>query len=134
MRLPLISLVAICSTVGAQPATIAFTNGRWFTALVDKVNRPNAVDVIFANGGLNVSGGHPYDLAQRNNGATSRSEALYLSDLAVWSISRCSRCGVKRRRRCSSPSERSARCAMVTKRASSCWNRIRCKTSRACSV
>ena len=35
-------------------------------ALVDKVNRPNAVDVIFANGGLNVSGGHPYDLAQRN--------------------------------------------------------------------
>lgn len=32
----------------------------------DKVNKPNAVDVIFANGGLNVSGGHPYDLVQRN--------------------------------------------------------------------
>lgn len=35
-------------------------------ALAGKVNRPNAVDVIFANGGLNVSRGHPYDLAQRN--------------------------------------------------------------------
>jgi imidazolonepropionase-like amidohydrolase len=35
-------------------------------AVADRVNKPNAVDVIFANGGLNVSGGHPYDLVQRN--------------------------------------------------------------------
>jgi imidazolonepropionase-like amidohydrolase len=35
-------------------------------AVADRVNKPNAVDVIFANGGLNVSGGHPYELVQRN--------------------------------------------------------------------
>jgi predicted amidohydrolase YtcJ len=35
-------------------------------AVIDRVNKPNAVDVIFANGGLNVSGGHPSQLAQRN--------------------------------------------------------------------
>jgi hypothetical protein len=40
-------------------------------AVADKVNKPNAVDVIFANGGLNVSGGHPYDLVQRNIGRGS---------------------------------------------------------------
>ncbi len=41
------------------------------TAMAEKVNKPNAVDVIFANGGLNVSGGHPYDLVQRNIGRGS---------------------------------------------------------------
>ncbi len=40
-------------------------------AVADKVNKPNAVDVIFANGGLNVSGGHPHDLVQRNIGRGS---------------------------------------------------------------
>ena len=145
MMLAVLCLTSAFAAAGAQPSTIAFTNGRWFNgsdfeprvmyavsgvfqsrrpsavdttidlqggyvvppfgeahnhniegssrtdatlaryiaegifyvmnpnslprstaALAGKVNKPNAVDVIFANGGLNVSGGHPYDLAQRN--------------------------------------------------------------------
>jgi hypothetical protein len=41
------------------------------TAVADRSNKPNAVDVIFANGGLNVTGGHPFDLVQRNIGRGS---------------------------------------------------------------
>jgi hypothetical protein len=39
--------------------------------LGDRVNRPDRIDVIFANGGLNVTGGHPWDLVQRNIGRGS---------------------------------------------------------------
>ncbi|MGH7710469.1 MAG: amidohydrolase family protein [Gemmatimonadaceae bacterium] len=39
--------------------------------LAGRINEPNAVDVIFAHGGLNVTGGHPYDLVQRNIGRGS---------------------------------------------------------------
>ena len=31
-----------------------------------RINQPGKIDVIFANGGLNVTGGHPWDLVQRN--------------------------------------------------------------------
>ena len=31
-----------------------------------RINQPGRIDVIFANGGLNVTGGHPWDLVQRN--------------------------------------------------------------------
>jgi imidazolonepropionase-like amidohydrolase len=44
---------------------------RSVTALGDRVNMPNAIEAIFANGGLNVTGGHPYDLVQRNIGRGS---------------------------------------------------------------
>lgn len=40
-------------------------------AVKDRVNKPNAIDVTFANGGLNVTGGHPADLVQRNIGRGS---------------------------------------------------------------
>ncbi|MEX2283198.1 MAG: amidohydrolase family protein [Gemmatimonadota bacterium] len=36
------------------------------TQVGDRVNQPGKIDVIFANGGLNVTGGHPWDLVQRN--------------------------------------------------------------------
>lgn len=36
-----------------------------------KINKPDAIDVVFANGGLNVTGGHPWDLVQRNIGRGS---------------------------------------------------------------
>ncbi|MDB4916904.1 MAG: hypothetical protein JWM95_4548 [Gemmatimonadetes bacterium] len=35
-------------------------------ALLGKVNVPQGVDVLFANGGLTGTGGHPMDLARRN--------------------------------------------------------------------
>ncbi len=44
---------------------------RSVTALGDRVNRPNAIEAIFAHGGLNVTGGHPHDLVQRNIGRGS---------------------------------------------------------------
>ena len=31
-----------------------------------RINQPGKIDVIFANGGLNVTGGHPWDLVRRN--------------------------------------------------------------------
>ncbi len=34
--------------------------------LVGKINKSDAIDVIFANGGLNVTGGHPSHLAESN--------------------------------------------------------------------
>jgi len=34
--------------------------------LVGKINTPRSVDVVFANGGLTASGGHPVGLAERN--------------------------------------------------------------------
>ena len=37
-------------------------------ALAGKVNVPNGVDVVFANGGLTGSGGHPLELVRRNIG------------------------------------------------------------------
>lgn len=45
--------------------------------LAGKVNRPQAVDVTFANGGLNVTGGHPWDLVERNisRGSWQRTDA-----------------------------------------------------------
>jgi predicted amidohydrolase YtcJ len=39
---------------------------RSITLLGDKVNKPNAIDAIYAHGGLNVTRGHPWDLVQRN--------------------------------------------------------------------
>jgi imidazolonepropionase-like amidohydrolase len=36
------------------------------TLLTGKVNVAQGVDVTFANGGLNVTGGHPWDLVERN--------------------------------------------------------------------
>jgi imidazolonepropionase-like amidohydrolase len=36
------------------------------TTLSGKVNVPTSIDVIFSNGGLNVTRGHPWDLVQRN--------------------------------------------------------------------
>lgn len=36
------------------------------TALAGKVNTPTSVDVIFANGGLTGSGGHPIEIVRRN--------------------------------------------------------------------
>lgn len=36
------------------------------TPLVGKINTPRSVDVVFANGGLTASGGHPVGLAERN--------------------------------------------------------------------
>ena len=36
------------------------------TALATKVNTPTSVDVIFANGGLTSSGGHPLEIVRRN--------------------------------------------------------------------
>ncbi len=41
------------------------------TAVAGKINKPDAIDVVFANGGLNVTGGHPWDLVQRNMGRGS---------------------------------------------------------------
>ena len=32
----------------------------------DRINQPGRIDAIFANGGLNVTGGHPWALVQRN--------------------------------------------------------------------
>src|SRR5688572_32503575 len=36
------------------------------TQVGSRINQPGKIDVIFANGGLNVTGGHPWDLVQRN--------------------------------------------------------------------
>jgi hypothetical protein len=41
---------------------------RSVVGLGERVNKPNVVDAIFAHGGLNVTGGHPWDLVQRNIG------------------------------------------------------------------
>ena len=45
--------------------------------LAGKVNQPQGIDVTFANGGLNVTGGHPWDLVERNisRGSWQRSNA-----------------------------------------------------------
>ena len=34
--------------------------------LANRINKPGALQAIFANGGLNVTGGHPWDLVARN--------------------------------------------------------------------
>jgi hypothetical protein len=36
------------------------------TPLLDKINTPTSIDVIFANGGLTASGGHPLGVVKRN--------------------------------------------------------------------
>ena len=36
------------------------------TLLAGQINKPDGIDVIFSNGGLNVTRGHPWDLVQRN--------------------------------------------------------------------
>jgi hypothetical protein len=36
------------------------------TSLSGQINVPTSIDVIFSNGGLNVTRGHPWDLVQRN--------------------------------------------------------------------
>ncbi|MEW5918288.1 MAG: hypothetical protein AB1762_17930, partial [Gemmatimonadota bacterium] len=41
---------------------------RSVVSLGERVNKPNVIDAIFAHGGLNVTGGHPWDLVQRNIG------------------------------------------------------------------
>ncbi len=39
---------------------------RFTTPLLDKVNKPGSIDVLFANGGLTGTGGHPVGLVRRN--------------------------------------------------------------------
>jgi hypothetical protein len=43
-------------------------------ALAERVNKRDSVDVVFANGGLTASGGHPMPLAQRNLERSGRVE------------------------------------------------------------
>lgn len=35
------------------------------TPLLDKINNPSSIDVVFSNGGLTASGGHPVDIVKR---------------------------------------------------------------------
>jgi hypothetical protein len=39
---------------------------RTMAPVLDKINRPTSIDVVFARGGLTASGGHPLGLVQRN--------------------------------------------------------------------
>jgi imidazolonepropionase-like amidohydrolase len=44
------------------------------TALTGRVNTPDSIDVVFSNGGLTATGGHPSPLAKRNLERSGRTE------------------------------------------------------------